>query len=89
MMRIATFLFLVLVLTACAGTGATRQPAAGEPGHGAAGNARAAAGQTCEGYGPTDDCMNQDTFAQCQTAAATCPGKVRVMETCPLQFSCE
>ncbi|MGE0788195.1 MAG: hypothetical protein AB7S26_21160 [Sandaracinaceae bacterium] len=44
--------------------------------------------ETCEGYGASDSCMGDDAFAQCQAAAAQCPGEVLQMESCPLQFAC-
>lgn len=44
--------------------------------------------ERCEGYAPTDGCMNEDNFAECQRVAAQCPGAVQVMESCPLQFGC-
>lgn len=44
--------------------------------------------EACEGYSVTDPCMNEDNFAQCQQRAAACPGAVRVLESCPLQFRC-
>lgn len=47
-----------------------------------------AAAETCEGYAPTDGCMNETAFAQCQEMAAQCPGEVQVMESCPYQFGC-
>lgn len=82
MIRLATF--LALMLTGCASAGGTGQPAAGAPTH----KAHAGADATCEGYSPGDACMTDDTFARCQAAEARCPGKVKVLETCPLQFSC-
>jgi hypothetical protein len=38
---------------------------------------------------PTDGCMNEDNYQSCLEAEAKCPGKVLIMESCPLQFACE
>ncbi len=43
---------------------------------------------TCAGHAPTDTCMDENNFAQCQKMEAECPGEVLVMESCPLQFGC-
>lgn len=70
---------LALSLLACGGgePPPTRDTAGGDT-----------AAASCEGYAPTDGCMNEDNFAQCQQMAAQCPGQVQVMESCPLQFGC-
>lgn len=36
-----------------------------------------------------DACMDEAALAACEARAAECPGQVVVMESCPLQFSCE
>lgn len=45
--------------------------------------------EACEGYQLGDPCIDDANFTQCQEMAAQCPGAVAVMESCPLQFSCE
>ena len=42
----------------------------------------------CTDLMATSSCMNEDNLAECEAAAADCPGEVLVMESCPLQFGC-
>jgi hypothetical protein len=44
--------------------------------------------EPCEGYSPGDACIDDANLAQCREAAARCPGRVQVLESCPVQFTC-
>jgi len=81
-----TFFSMCLALSLLACGGGEPPPTRDTAGGDTAGGDTAAA--SCEGYAPTDGCMNEDNFAQCQQMAAHCPGQVQVMESCPLQFGC-
>lgn len=81
-MRPTLILTLTLTLVACGG--ASNEPASG----GSSGSESPDGSEVCEGYTPTDACMNGDNFAECQRVAEQCPGEVQVMESCPLQFGC-
>ena len=39
-------------------------------------------------YAVGDACITAENLAQCEEMSAQCPGRVAVMESCPLQFSC-
>ena len=81
-----SFLTTLALVTLMACGGSEDPPPSSEPG--STGDEAPPAAETCEGYAPTDGCMNETAFAQCQEMAAQCPGEVQVMESCPLQFGC-
>ena len=37
----------------------------------------------------TDACMNEDNYADCLEVEANCSGSLLILESCPLQFSCD
>ena len=82
-MRIIIVPCFVLLLAACGG-GASDETTSNDT----TGSEDPGEDQVCEGYSPTDACMSDDNFAQCQQMASQCPGEVQAMESCPLQFSC-
>ncbi len=42
----------------------------------------------CAGHSPTEPCMNEENFAECQRLETECPGSIVDLESCPLQFAC-
>lgn len=73
MSRTVALSFIMLIAASC---GATSHSPDG------------AATESCGGYRPTGECMNEENFAQCLEREAECPGQVIALESCPLQFDC-
>lgn len=73
-MRTSIIIVTLLVLTMGCG--------AGTP------SANTASRTDCDAYRAGDACVTDENVAQCRALAAQCPGQVRVMESCPLQFAC-
>ena len=37
---------------------------------------------------PSDPCINPQNYEECTSIVDTCPGELRVIETCPYTFEC-
>lgn len=72
-------------VAACDKSGDATAPGDTAPADGAEPDASAGG---CGDRSPTEPCMNDENFAQCQEMEAKCPGEVLVLESCPLQFAC-